>query len=370
MSLVKITTLTPIHIGNGNFLQNNTDFVAYKSANDSYFSIIDPQKVLDLIGIEHIADWVLAIENKRNVIELVKQYDKYAHPRNYAKRIITNYAHGIKSPDTLKECIHNGMGNPYIPGSSIKGAIRTAILSSLAKGKPLEFKIKGKNGKISAKSIEADFFGKDPNCDVFRFLQIGDAYFEKESEIATRMINLNIRKQENLQDRSKSQLVEAIGAENTALFQLKIANEYYSWVKSKWNKEGMVGSLPKDMESLPLLFQAINGHTRILVKSEIKYWNELSGKGYNGAEDYLSTLEFISDEIRNCQNGKECVLRIGHGSGWRFITGAWSECLNNFKEIIAASRPNNNRYTQYDFPKSRRIDEDGDVLGFVKLSMN
>ena len=64
------------------------------------------------------------------------------------------------------------------------------------------------------------------------------------------------------------------------------------------------------------------------------------------------------------------MLRIGHGSGWRFITGAWSEQLKNFNEIVNASRPNSYRYTQYDFPKSRRIDEDGDVLGFVKLSMN
>lgn len=367
MSLVEITTLTPIHIGNGNFLQNNTDFVEYKTDNDSYLSIIDPKKVLAFTGIEHIADWVLAIENKRDITEWVRQYNKHAHPRNYAKRTITNYAHQIKSTDTLKECIHNGMGNPYIPGSSIKGAIRTAILSSLAKGKPLEFKIKEK--AISAKSIEADFFGKDPNSSVFRFLQVGDAYFEKESEIATRMINLNIRKQEELQDKSKSQLVEAIGAENTASFQVKLATEYYSWAKSNWNKEGMIGYLPKDMVSLPLMSQAINDHTRTLVKSEIEYWDELSEKGYEGAEDYLSTLHFISDEIRNCKKGKECVLRIGHGSGWRFITGAWSEKLSNFDTIIAASRPNNHRYTQYDFPKSRRIDEEGDVLGFVKLSM-
>lgn len=370
MSLAKITTLTPIHIGNGNFLQNNTDFVVYKSDNDSYFSIIDPKKVLDFIGVEHIADWVLAIENKRNIIELIRQYNKHVHPRDYAKRIVTNYSQELKMNDTLKECIHNGMGNPYIPGSSIKGAIRTAILSSLANGKPLEFKIKGKNGKINAKQIEADFFGKDPSNDIFRFLQVGDAYFEKESEIATRMINLNIRKQEDLIDKSKSQIVEAIGTGNTSSFQLKIATDYYAWAKNRWNPKELLGSLPQNMESLPCLFHTINSHTWNLVDSEIKYWNELSEKGYDGAEDYLSTLEFISDEIRNCAKGKECVLRIGHGSGWRFITGAWSEQLKNFNEIVNASRPNSYRYTQYDFPKSRRIDEDGDVLGFVKLSMN
>ena len=58
-----------------------------------------------------------------------------------------------------------------------------------------------------------------------------------------------------------------------------------------------------------------------------------------------------------------------HGSGWRFITGAWCEGLDNFDEVIAVSRPNNGRYQEYDFPKSRRIDEDSDILGFVKLSL-
>jgi CRISPR-associated protein Csm5 len=44
--------------------------------------------------------------------------------------------------------------------------------------------------------------------------------------------------------------------------------------------------------------------------------------------------------------------------------------LANFEDVvIPASRPKNFNYTQFDFPKSRRIDEDSDVLGFVKLSI-
>ncbi len=257
------------------------------------------------------------------------------------------------------------MGLPYIPGSSIKGAIRTAILTTLAKDRTLESKIKTFGKKMGAGQVEKDLFGKDPNNDIFRFLQVGDAYFERECEIAMRMINLNVTQKTNLQDRSKSQVVEAIGSGCDSVFQLKLAKNTYSWCKARSRN---IGDLPKEMESEPSLLMSLNRHTKDLVSDEIAYWSDISSNK-EGAEDYIVSMRHILDETKNCQEGKECVLRIGHGSGWRFITGAWCEGLDNFDEVIAVSRPNNGRYQEYDFPKSRRIDEDSDILGFVKLSL-
>ena len=118
MSKVKIQTLTPIHIGSGEFLKNNSDFVEYKDGGDSYISIIDPKKILDLIGVEHINDWVNLIERKGDTKEYVARMGKNATPNNYALRTLANYASSVKKEDTLKECIHDGMGRAYIPGVS------------------------------------------------------------------------------------------------------------------------------------------------------------------------------------------------------------------------------------------------------------
>ena len=366
MSKVKIETLTPIHIGNGNFLQRNADFVLSSQGGDSFIHVIDPKKILDFIGVEHIDDWVLSIEKKEESIrDFVRRYRKNAYPDDYSQRIITNCAGAIKATDTLKECLHDGMGLPYIPGSSIKGAIRTAILATVAKDRPLEKEIRISRKKMGARRVEIELFGRDPNNDIFRFLQVGDAYFERECEIAMRMINLNVTQKTNLQDRSKSQVVEAIGAGCDSIFQLKLAENTYSWCKARSQN---IGDLPKEMESEPSLFVSLNRHTKDLVSDEIAYWSDISSNK-EGAEDYIASMRHILDETKNCQESKECVLRIGHGSGWRFITGAWCEALNNFDEVIAVSRPNNGRYQEYDFPKSRRIDEDSDILGFVKLSL-
>lgn len=378
MNKVKIQTLTPIHIGSGEFLKNNSDFVEYKDGGDSYISIIDPKKILDLIGVEHINDWVNLIERKGDTKEYVARMGKNATPNNYALRTLANYASSVKKEDTLKECIHDGMGRAYIPGSSIKGAIRTAVLATLSeKMNGLEnMVVTRKNEKklVSAKQVESRLFGGDPNSDIFRFIRVGDAYFEKGCELSTRVVNLNIREKKDLKDSSKPQLVEAIGVDWESEFQMKVDKSYYDWARNHWNfdnpKVKPLGNLPKEIQDISSLFSLINIHTGKLVKDEMDYWKEVKKAGYIGADDYIENMESIWEEVEACKQGMECILRIGHASGWRFMTGAWAEKLNNFEfDVVPAARPKNFNYQQYDFPKSRRLDEDSDIFGFVKLSI-
>jgi CRISPR type III-A-associated RAMP protein Csm5 len=371
MSEIKIKLLTPVHIGSGVFLQNNTDFVTTKVSENHYIRIIDDRKILELIGYEHLNDWLLSIERKENTKELVKRFAPNSKVADYSKRRLIDYSQGVNHNDTLKEHIHNGMGLPYIPGSSIKGAIRTAVLATLAsvvtnKEEKIKTGKMDRNGNplLSVEKVEKELFGEDSYSDIFRFIHVGDAYFEKDSEIALRVININIRKSENLQDDSKPQLIEAINNGVSGSFQIKIADEYYKWVNERFNT---LGNLPDEMKSISNLFKMINSHSEKIVQSEIEFWNEIDK---TGAEDYVENLQSVFDHIKSCDEGKQCVLRIGHASGWRFITGAWSENLSNFKNLVVpASRRNNKNYSEYVFPKSRRIDEESDVLGFVKLSI-
>lgn len=371
MSEIKIEVLSPVHIGSGNLLQNNTDFVTTNNGVDNFIRVVDDRKILELIGVEHLNDWLLSIERKDNTKELVKRFAPNSKVADYSKRRLIDYSQGINPNDTLKEHIHNGMGLPYIPGSSIKGSIRTAILATLVnKVENKETKIKtGKSDKfgnpfLNASKIEQELFGKDPNSDIFRFIHVGDAYFEMDSEIALRVVNINIRRGDDLQDNSKPQLIEAINNGVSSTFEMKIAKDYYDFVRNNFRD---IGNLATEINSLPNLFMLINSHTERLVNSEIEYWDEIDK---TGAEDYVENMKRILSEIESCEKGKQCVLRIGHASGWRFITGSWTEKLDNFNEVVVpASRPNYSRYTEYDFPKSRRIDEESDVLGFVKLSL-
>lgn len=368
MSKIKISTLTPVHIGSGNFLQNNMDFVQDYDGEDSYLYVVDPKKILEFVGVERIDEWVKAIENGQSI----KSFVRNASPKNYSSRSILNFSN-VKPADTLKECIHNGMGLAYIPGSSIKGAIRTAVLATYSdEVNNLESKIdisdkdrytgEVRKPKASAKKVESELFGANPNTDIFRFVQIGDAYFEEDSEIATNLININQTHKDTLIDVSKHQIVEAIGTGVDSEFQMKIAKEFYEFSKSRCEA---IDNMPDRIQSVSSLFNVINEHTKRLVNYEIDYWKECE---VSGAEGYVDSMKDILDKVNECQKDKECILRIGHASGWRFITGAWTVKLQNFEKlVIPTSRPNNSRYTEYDFPKSRRLDMDSDIIGFVKL---
>lgn len=363
MSDITIKTLTPIHIGSGVVLQNNTDFVSSHEGEDTMLYVIDDRKLLKLIGDDKMQYWLASIENREDTKKLLENLGSGAHPSQYCTRDILCFSNVIQN-ETLKEQIHNGLGLPYIPGSSIKGAIRTVILSYLSKNiENKENKVLYR-GEVNASVIEKELFGKDPQRDIFRFIHVGDAYFEKGSEIALRMININYRERNDLLDRSKSQLIEAIGIEVETKFKLDILEEYYDFAKSYY---ASLGNLPKSIRQINDLFILINKHTRQLLESEYEYW---SNADKEGADDYIENIGYILEEIKKCVEGKSCVLRIGHGSGWRFITGAWSQTLKNFKtDIVPRSRPNNSNYKLYNFPKTRRLGEGGDILGFVKLTL-
>lgn len=364
MSKIKIETLTSIHIGSGTFLQKGNDFVCGKFEDgEEMIAIVCLPKAMKLIGDKNINSWMAEIERGKSIDSIVRQYSPNSKIEDYAERIILLWS---KPTDTLKEFIHDGMGRPYIPGSSIKGAIRTAVLSSIADEiKDKEKKVLDK--KVSAKSIEADAFGNSPNTDIFRFLQVGDATFGNEYEAAIKMVNINERDHKSYWDESKAQLIEVLTSEDSTTFDMKLCTDLYEKAQCKVHK------MPACMYDLPTLFSTINTHTLSLLKSEIDYWEERA-EDHNAmnVDKYIKNIKKIKDYAIECASGKKsCILRIGHGSGWRFITGAWPEKLKIFdSDIVRKARPKNDKlYSQYEFPKTRRVDDECELLGFVRLTI-
>lgn len=382
--IVKIETLTPVHIGSGIFLQNNAEFI--RNGSDIY--IMDHGKLLDIIGEERVDYWVAAIERGDDVQKMIERIGKNAQPSQYAKRCITaRNLREVKPQATLKECIHDGRGIAYIPGSSIKGAIRTAILADLAFDKKEygdKINFSDRSNKFVGTPVERFLFGKSPNSSVFRFLQVGDAYFTTGCEVAINEVNLNIREtHRSLLDEGKSQLVEAIGRGHEAEFTIKIASEYNAFAFNEAEKKDRIIAdekkktalkiLPDNMCSVEKLFETINNSTKNLIKEEIGIW-EKTGRLYDDdetAENYVNAMRKILQAAEGCKSN-ECVLRVGQASGWRFTTGAWIESMDDdvYYKTVSKARFNAEEYKQYDFPKTRRITDNNEypILGFIKLT--
>lgn len=201
-----------LHIGSSVSQLNPFEYV--QTANKVYLSNQEAlAKALYQQGGSFLNDYITSIEQKENITKLLenafgKEWWNTKAPngelifpdvfvsRKWTKNEITN----------LRPMIRNGMGQLYIPGSSIKGAIRTAIAYYLLKHadsyqvpsnkrvSAIEEQLEAKLGELKRKSKSADddfmnsffsdynltyqertFSGSSQNRDILRALQVTDS---------------------------------------------------------------------------------------------------------------------------------------------------------------------------------------------------
>jgi len=362
MKKIKIETLTPVHIGSGRDLSANTEILQFGEENKTILVVIDEEKVLNIIGTENIDKWTDIIKKNDNFKEYLMQRSNKLKAEDISKRKIIVFADDISRNKTLKEQMFDGRQISYIPGSSIKGAIRTAILAEEA-NKNIDLakrNLKGRKG-FSGQELEKKLFGSNPNDDIFRFLQIGDAYFDYNT-IALKAEIFNMSYKEWSFKKGKSQLIEAIPDGAEAYFQLKINNKLLNLNKSKANT---------DFLQEHNLFTIINKHTKRLLIQELKFAEEVSTVE-EAFDDYKNTLSDLITNINSCTKN-EAILRIGFGSGWNFITGDWAtdeDIMTNYdyENFLSTVRKQSKYNESVPFPKTRKIGDKGDIFGFVKLT--
>lgn len=371
MISVKLKTLTPLHIGSGRELARDVEFIELNNE----IGVIDEKKTLEIIGEENIGIWVAKIEKQEPLLDYLKMRKPDVSLKDVCKYTMPLFANNFRMVRALKEQLHDGMGRPLIPGSSIKGAIRTALLNILLQQLNHNWKgseLKNKWDKFSDKEIQSRIFGGDPNHDFMRFVKTGDALFTNSDLIALSVLSLNYLFEHTKRDEKFLQLTEALGAEAETTFRMKLDLDL--WQKNIEYKE-IRNKIPDFLKDLPSLFKLLNGFTVELLQSEIDFWEE--DKNLKPVEDYIQECDKLLKICRKCSE-KEAVLRLGHGSGWLFMTGGWVKNPafindqgrdNLYDKIIDKTRPANFRYKEHFFPKTRRMDEDGELMGFVKLSI-
>jgi len=381
MTKVKIKTLSPVHIGSGIDLQSNIEFLI----DDDRLAIIDEKKVLNIIGEEYINNWVTIINNRENLFEYLKLRKSNIKLSDIDKRKMEVYCSDLQNKKTLKEQLHNAQGNATIPGSSIKGAIRTAIISYLVEKETERVKniinkkrnfLNGKGLKWNLKAFQeveseilnqllSNSFKPDANRNIFRFLQVTDAYFYYET-YASNLQVLNLQGNGWGIKNSSDQLTELIGQDCESEIRIKINQKL---LEENINRKE-IKSDTSFLNSIEKLFGIINIHTKYLLKKEIDFWKHES-KYPDSVNYYIENMEKLFEETGKCKK-EEAVLRIGGGSGWDSITGAWAKTnqkLFSDDEWFQLSKLlNKGRDVEY-FPKTRKIDEDGYPLGFIKLSV-
>lgn len=362
MNNIRLETLTPVHIGSGNELARDIDF--FVPTEDNEFDdiyVIDPDRIAQDMGGDKntFAQWAAAIEQGR-AVSFLNRFLKPDKRDTYTRRRLERVGRNDGEVTVIKECMHDGQGRAYIPGSSLKGALRTALLTHLIQQKSQA----EQNRLLSSafddnKNVEDEILGK-MNESLMRFLRVGDTVFGDDCCIAIRQKMLNERfNNPKLMDNKCQSVVEAIGS--SAYHGKKPTCSIV--VKGELQRR-----LAGDGDALAALLRIANDHTRQLLQQEIDYYKTVAERKIV-PKKFIENMEKLLEKVDACNPGS-CVLRVGQGSGWRFMTGAWTEELDRFEDVIYRSRPGNAyKYSDYDFPKTRRISSECVLFGFVRLTI-
>ena len=201
---VCLEPLTPIHIGSGETM-DPMSYIIKKENDGHYLYQIDlPAWIEDQPNPASLADFF----QKQNLAEirsyLAHNVDtsiySFSRIRVMDDTIVDTYEDNLGRKDSanqllIDEAIKNPLsGAVIIPGSSIKGAIRTAIIDYLDQELNLELNKAGKNYN----NILEDIFGKSNIPNTFQDLKLGD--FETKINEATVFSAREVRRKQS--DRS------------------------------------------------------------------------------------------------------------------------------------------------------------------------
>lgn len=167
---VNLMTLSPLHIGTGRNLLRGYDFAVHKG----YTWRIDQEALLDAT-LGEADEWDEALL-RRPAAELIQPGD-YTLDSPLFRYVARGVPRSREKGAQLREQIKDAWDRPYLPGSSLKGALRTAVFDWALAQNPRALNVNRlkDSRKWATQPIERAVLGRDPNHDLLRALQVSDS---------------------------------------------------------------------------------------------------------------------------------------------------------------------------------------------------
>lgn len=353
-----LTTLSPIHIGSGKSYsccefvpakdKLNGKIIKRVDLTNYYFSLSDDKKDNFLASLTN-SNFKLEQFDKK----IKKDFVRYQCIDN-SHDSFKNVQEHIKTSDKL-----------YIPGSSIKGAIRTAIFYDLLNEEDMD-KIgkdissnRRNNSFLSDGLLKKHFtsgFGNDAQNNIFRFMQVADTTTTKLPKIEQVLIIMasngrRKNKSYSIKSNIKSYL-ETIDTNKN--FKSRLTTTFDSNIYRKLKLEDK-----SEILNLNYLKDVLFKFSQDLIYYEMDFADKYD-------IDYLSKFY----ENLNKKNTVDApLLKIGAGSGLMATSIAMKLKEHNSASFDRVRNSFKRRY-EFEFPKSRKVTKQKKPFGWVKLEFN
>lgn len=338
---LKITVLTPLHIGNGREMLRDYDYAVHdrRTWRINENALLEAQEVED----PRVAEMLARVKPA----QLLKPQD-FTDNSPYFRYILKGTPKSSAEGAVLREQMKDAFDHPYLPGTTVKGALRTALGWYLWEKKglrPEAGKLSG-SPKFAASGYERDLFGKNPNNDLLRVLQTSDS---QPLDIAALML-VNVRVLTQRGKHGSPVEVEAIRRDTVIETQLKLDTVLFSqWAKARELY------LPNG-DALLNFAETARQHSRNAIQRELAWAKGLTD-GKNLVAHYQGMLEYPLAP-------NAFFLQLGWGGGWEQKTfGSRLKRDEGFLRTILKPRNQggwdvgrgHKIHTVQDFPISRRI---------------
>ena len=342
--LYSIRTLSPIHIGCGDEYEPTAFVIDEKSSRLISF---DPLDFLDGLSAHDKARFVEIC--RRGTIGSIIELYKFMRGRkmkgteievspgflaHWQKTLLISPQDERKIREELnrfgisRTTFSPADNRPYIPGSAIKGALRTAYLNALSKNE----KTQPQQNDIKPRDLERMLLGGSFETDPFRMLKVSD--FHPLGDVKSKILYaVNKKKKISKPARGPSQILEAIEAGSLFVGTIAVAEPVNgAGIKKPLSFEALLGSAEKFYSAAfqqentvlrsigvqPLVCQRKNGASLIRL-----------GR-HSGAESV--TIE-THRQIRIMQaKGKEAKFEKG-------ATTLWLAANSSNPEVLTHTRP-------------------------------
>lgn len=360
-----LRTLSPVHVGNGGTFKKGieirNDLVRGKT------HVLDMETVFDLMASENCG----SIQTVADIIAFLRGTNIPLDAAAFHVIDIADFP-----AQEIRVMIRDGAGRPLIPGSSIKGAIRTALVRAL-----LDRESGGKRDLIedaltrlppdpknAAQRLEGRLLrpaGKEPNDDLLRCVAVYDASFSPR-KLAVHLVYINSPSPGNPQRRVPFSLaVEAIVPDAEAEIEIALDKFLLHRPELGFNRIKIGWS---ELEAM------MRNHTLNLLNEEIAHYKSLN---MSAAVDELGKVLLA---MQQAQEGS-IPLRLGWGIGWCGTTGELLQSAERHRLLdhYRRQRKGIGKYgseaysSEVPFPKSRRITRRGvregsmETFGWVLL---
>lgn len=381
----RLEVLTPIHIGSGQKILPSEYILDMRNRKlirvnmDSFFtsSDFDFEGYLKRIsrGQFYLGDYYLeqGVKNPK--------YELDARSSAGELSAFTNSPSGSVN-EFIKEA-----GRPYLPGSSLKGSIRSMVIrhllrSDLGKRGRYESSLDGQLQEFEnrRRRIRAEFFSTpaehgmtgSPNKSIFRTILIGDSQPISQSEMNleyVKVITLNTEGRYNWKRLGERRNVESFTEATPIFFEsVKPGTVIMGSLKfdtSMFKEEvaRLLGYDPVSIDAVKNMSQVCRAEAEEIIKGEMVFYQncgfDLGVSNYKGLSGLLPEL-----------GDDEFLMPVAWGTGYRNKTVSEPLEKNLFRRIRSSFRLGRKNLV---FPKTRKIvfenGEPAATIGWVRMKL-